>query len=547
MAKEPTTSFPFTVNKNTEWDRPYKPQANPENNRLSQLIPNESQRRGSTKKSVPPLNKPLPRDAPKDSYSSASAVPTIPTTPIGSMQHEKIDYMAFLAKLRDVKTRPNNRHLFISYYTLFVKPLFEISQRNPKTSSPQALLKDVMATFGMDKTESTKLLETLDRWLYSANNIPKNSSSVLFGSIQKLIQISGDTHPPPSYDMYPPSYAQRSYEPTLLSNLPPNIPEALKQTQKSYSPDSYGRGNPFESNKKGYPMQRDPRYPVPFPYDKDPYYYYRGYDDPRFDPRFDPMFDPRDPRFDPRFDPRDPRLDPRFDPRMDSRYMDPRIDPRMDPRIDPRMDPRLDPRFDPRYDSRFESRMDPRDSRIDPRDPRIDPRDSRIDPREPRDSRDVKSESRIDPRIDPRMDPRHPYDRMERDIERMEGRDQRPSADRTPGERRERSLMDRRPLERGVVIDGPSDHPNLDRSAIDSRTKRVIEHPHDIDPRDRLPFDRERDLRDPRMLDQRELRDSRIPGDRDHLSDRDRLPLDSRERGVDQRKRNFIPPYDGKN
>jgi hypothetical protein len=104
----------------------------------------------------------------------------------------------------------------------------------------------------------------------------------------------------------------------------------------------------------------------------------------------------------------DPRADPRADPRVD-----PRVDPRADPRLLPR-DPRSDPRADPRGEQRGNVRIDPREVR-DPRDIREYRGESAIDPRDPRfamprDVRDARDAREV-------RDPRDVYRRDEMDID----------------------------------------------------------------------------------------------------------------------------------
>ncbi|EDR27068.1 hypothetical protein, conserved [Entamoeba dispar SAW760] len=554
--------FIFVVNKNTEWNIPYKPQAAVGTNRVSMLIKQPQEQKSSN------------QEMKQERRERGGEIGNQGNKRSGEKMNEKINYNEYLGNIHKYRMRGANKHLFIAYYTLFVKPVFEIYQKTSKSRDITQYTKEVSIAYGIEPNRCSSMFDTLNRWLYSSSGLTKGPDSILYRSSEPFLK-NIDNRQPSDYPYYQTTNTTnyQTKEPfNGISELPRDVKTAIDQT------------------KKPAPMKPIPRYPAPYPfgYDKDnrDQRYSRTYDDPyyddprfdprysssRFDPRFDPRYDPRFERFDLRYDPRYDRYDPRYDPRYD-RY-DPRYDNTTDPRIDMRNDPRLDPRinYDTRYD-RLERGIQqlerpnertpleraasidrpPIDSKTpldkvsdrtqqdlqnrtqldrNQRLPLSDIRPSLNDPRDLRDPRII--DSRFDPRYDNRYlrdprylsDPRYDRDPFPRDPRYMG--DPRAPFERNPLERDPR-LDPRAPLDRPPMDRPPLDpRASLDRPPIDARA------PLDRPPLERTPLDR-----DPRIpLDRPPIeRDPRLNTDIHDRSER----IDRSDRSGAEKKRNFLP------
>ncbi|EDR27083.1 hypothetical protein EDI_135370 [Entamoeba dispar SAW760] len=449
--------FIFVVNKNTEWNIPYKPQAAVGTNRVSMLIKQPQEQKSSN------------QEMKQERRERGGEIGNQGNKRSGEKMNEKINYNEYLGNIHKYRMRGANKHLFIAYYTLFVKPVFEIYQKTSKSRDITQYTKEVSIAYGIEPNRCSSMFDTLNRWLYSSSGLTKGPDSILYRSSEPFLK-NIDNRQPSDYPYYQTTNTTnyQTKEPfNGISELPRDVKTAIDQT------------------KKPAPMKPIPRYPAPYPfgYDKDnrDQRYSRTYDDPYYDdPRFDPRYSSSrfDPRFDPRYDPRFERFDLRYDPRYD--------------RYDPRYDPRYD-RYDPRYDNTT--------------DPRIDMRN--------------------DPRLDPRINYDTRYDRLERGIQQLERPNERTpleraaSIDRPPidsktpldkvSDRTQQDLQNRTQLDRNQRLPLSDIRPSLN-DPRDLRDPRIIDSR--FDPR----YDN-RYLRDPRYLS-------------DPRYDRDPFPRDNLEQGM---------------
>ncbi|ELP88088.1 hypothetical protein EIN_222310 [Entamoeba invadens IP1] len=551
-----TDPFAFIVNKQTDWNTPYKPRADVGTSRVSNLIKQPTDQI----KPEPKQEKVDRRERPVQPPAALPVEQPPPQRKATEKSLEKINYQEYLGGVHKYRLKGSNKHLAMAYYTLFVKPVFEIHQKSSKNKDPAQYLKDVANAYGTDVSRCASMFETLNRWLYSPNSLTKTSESILFRSsepfLKNIEQRGQSDYPYSQQPMYPPKEQFNG-----ISGLPKDLTSALDA-----------------SSKKQTTIQPIPRYPAAFPfgYDKNPRYpparqFDDYYEQSRFDPMFDPRFDGRfdrnyDARYDRQFDARfDPRLEPRGYDRYDSRGYD-RVQDRYSPRPDPRTDPRIP--FDPRGErlergiqqlDRPTERPLERSAQID-RPPMERPLDRPfIDNRPPQPDRPSLDRTPNDVRqpIDSRqpLDSRTPLDSRQPPIDPRQPIDSRPPPIDTrppPMDTRQQETKPEKPMERPLPSDARDQRGSLDRARpplTDARPPPIQDpRPQSIDrrdPRDPALLDRGYDRGyDPRYRDYdmgryMPPRDQRIPFGKDMYQEPRYPPIDSRY-PMDR----YPPPYD---